>query len=143
MLGKQSYLATRQGKIKGAGGKGGEEQSLCPALCCPHVLLGSGAAARVPVLLGPLLGHHLLLLLFLPSTHLGAAVPRAPPWQGVGTVPTTPPVPCQGTKGPPCTGHCSEQPRAPFPACSRQSVPATPFEESSKSVFEMPHDETA
>lgn len=33
MLGKQSFPATRQGKIKGMGGEGGEEQSLFSPRC--------------------------------------------------------------------------------------------------------------
>lgn len=146
MLGKQSYPATRQGKNKGAGGEGGEEQSLCCPQCsaqCPCWLRDSCKGGCPELVPSWAISHHLSLS---PALLWGLLCSEPPPWQGVGTAPGHPShsVTILFSQRP-STGHCSDHPTASFPACSRQFVPATPrlFEESSESVFEMPHDETA
>lgn len=87
MLGKQSYLATRQGKIKGARSEGGEEQSLCCPLCSPHVpgwaqvQVQGGCPKLVPLLCHQ---HHLSSS----PTLIWRLCNEPPPLRGVGTVPS-------------------------------------------------------
>lgn len=139
MLGKQSYPATGQGRIKGTGGWGGEEQSLCSPQC---PWWAQRAGARVAVLswcLSWAISHH------LPSSQHSCCAMSPLLGRVWRQSPAIRLVPWKGTRSErPSTGHCSDHPRASF-SCSRQLVPATLwlFEESSKSVFEMLHDETA
>lgn len=84
VLGKQSYPATRQGKVKRAGGEGGEEQSLCS----PHVPGGLRCRCKGGVLSWCLSVPSAPPAL-LPNTHLGAGQ-WAPSFVGCGVSPQPP-----------------------------------------------------
>ena len=122
MLGKQSYPATRQGKIKGTGGEEGEEQSLFSPQCPWWALRADARVSGLNCGISWAISHCPAGHRPLPQ-HFGwrLACNKPPPWQGVGTVPSHPWMllaPWKGT----CSerlsaGHWSDPPEHQF-ACS-------------------------